>query len=74
MRAIVLRAIEDYNSSGELREEAILYLCGGDDDDDEDDYIFSFKNICRHLGMDPEKTRHAIMNATHRISTRRRAA
>jgi hypothetical protein len=69
MRAIILRAVDDYNSSGELRQEAIAYLC-----DEEEEYIFSFIAICRHLGLDPEKTRHAIMYAKHRISTRRRAA
>lgn len=69
MRAIILRAIEDYNSSGELRQEAIAYMS-----DDDEEYIFSFRAICRHLGLDPVKTRTAIMTATHRISTRRRAA
>jgi hypothetical protein len=69
MRAIILRTIEDYNSQGEFREEAIEYLF-----DEEEEYIFSFRAICRHLGFDPEKTRHSIMHATHRISTRRRAA
>lgn len=70
MRAIILRTIEDYNSSGELRQEAIAYMC----DEEEEDYIFSFIAICRHFGLDPGKTRTAIMHATHRISTRRRAA
>lgn len=79
MRAIILRTIEDYNSSGENREDAVKYLYGFDDDgnegeDQDDEYIFSFAAICRHLGMDPEKTRYSIMHAKHRISTRRRAA
>ena len=69
MRAIILRAIEDYNSSGELREEALKYLW-----DEEEEYIFSFIAICRHLGLDPDKTRNGILYATRRISTRRRAA
>ena len=69
MRAIILRTIEDFNSGGELREEALSYMF-----DEEDDYIFSFKAICHHLGFDPGKTRFYIMNATKRISTRRRAA
>ena len=69
MRAIILRAIEDYNSKGELRDEAIAYMT-----DPEEEYIFSFNAICKHLGMDPDKTRYAIFNAKHRISTRRRAA
>jgi hypothetical protein len=69
MRAIILRAIEDYNSSGMLRQEAIEYM-----EDEDEEYIFSFVSICKHFGLDPAKTRYAIMNATHRISTRRRAA
>ncbi|MBX7143251.1 MAG: hypothetical protein K1X79_02260 [Oligoflexia bacterium] len=69
MRAIILRTIEDYNSGGELHIEAVDYLM-----DEEEEYIFSFRAICRHLGFDPDKTRYQIMNATHRISTRRRAA
>lgn len=69
MRAIILRTIEDFKSGGELRDEAIAYMS-----DEEDDYIFSFAFICRYLGMDPAKTRYSIINARHRISTRRRAA
>lgn len=69
MRAIVLRTVEDYNSEGEFAEEAVAYMS-----DEDEEYIFSFRSICKHLGMDPDKTRYAIMNATHRISTRRRAA
>lgn len=69
MRAIILRAIEDFNSGGELKIEALDYLL-----DEEEDYIFSFIGICKYLSFDPEKTRHAIMHATRRISTRRRAA
>lgn len=77
MRAIILRAIEDYNSGGELREEAIAYFFGENEDhnvEEDDEYIFSFRAICKHMELNPEKTRYAIMNATHRISTRRRAA
>ena len=70
MRAIILRVIDDYNSTGELHKEALDYLYAEDDDD----YVFSFQAICKHLGFDPEKTRHQIMHAEHRISTRRRAA
>ena len=69
MRAIILRTIEDYNSGGEFYDEAMAYMS-----DEEEEYIFSFRAICKHLGMDPDKTRYAVMNATHRISTRRRAA
>jgi len=79
MRAMILRAIEDLNSPGELRDDAIKYFFADDDNSDEDetgleDHVLSFKFICRHLGMDPKKTRESILNATHRISTRRRAA
>lgn len=69
MRAMVLRTIEDFQSGGELRAEAIAYM-----EDEEDDYIFSFRCICIQLGLNPEKTRDRIMNANRRISTRRRAA
>ena len=70
MRAIILRAIEDYrNGKGEARDEAIEYL-----NDEDDEYVFSFIAICRHLGFDPGKTREKILHGTKRISTRRRAA
>jgi hypothetical protein len=69
MRAMILRAIEDFNYGGELKEEALEYL-----DSDEEEYILSFRAICRHFGFDPLKTRDAIVYATRRISTRRRAA
>ena len=85
MRAMILRAIEDFNSGGELREDALNYFYAEENEasdnenndefeGEEDEYVLSFAFICRHLGMDPEKTRHSIINATHRISTRRRAA
>ena len=77
MRAMILRAVEDYRSGGELREDALKYFFDDDGDEDEtgqEDYVLSFSYICKHLGMDPAQTRDAIMNATHRISTRRRAA
>ena len=69
MRAMILRTVEDFNSKGEFYDEAMEYMHS-----DEDEYILSFRAICNHFGFDPEKTRYAIMNATHRISTRRRAA
>ena len=69
MRAMILRAVEDFNSGGELQEEAIAYM-----EDADEEYILSFRAICKHLNMDPDKTRYAITHATHRISTRRRAA
>jgi hypothetical protein len=69
MRAIILRTIDDYHSGGEFKEEAVQYLYKEDDE-----YIFSFYSICKHLGFDPDKTRYSIMHATHKISTRRRAA
>lgn len=69
MRAMVLRTIEDYQSGGELRQEAIEYMFH-----DDEEYLLSFSAICTHLGLNPEKTRHRIMHAEKRISTRRRAA
>ena len=69
MRAMILRTVEDFHSKGEFVEEAIQYM-----NDDDEEYILSFRSICRTLGLDPDKTKYAIMNAKHRISTRRRAA
>lgn len=69
MRAIILRAIEDYKQQTEHYQDAIDFF-----NSEEDEYVFSFVAICRHLGFSPEKTRDSILNATHKISTRRRAA
>ena len=70
MRAIILRAIEDYRTGkGENYDEAIEFF-----ESDEDEYLFSFIFICRHLGLNPERTRRSILHGTSRISTRRRAA
>lgn len=69
MRAMILRTIEDVQTGGELRAEALEYLMST-----EEEYVLSFHSICRHFGFDPEKTREAILNAKSRIRTRRRAA
>lgn len=69
MRAMILRVIDDFNSGGELKDEALEYMM-----DEEEDYILSFRAICKYMQFCPVKTRHKIMFATHRISTRRRAA
>jgi hypothetical protein len=69
MRAMILRVIDDYNSGGELKLEALEYMM-----DEEDEYILSFKSICKSMQFCHVKTRHRIMNPTHKISTRRRAA
>lgn len=67
MRAMILRTIEDFNSCERLKVKAIEYMIN-----DEDDYILSFRAICSHFGMDPVKTRRAIMDSDNKISTRRR--
>jgi hypothetical protein len=69
MRAIILRVIDDYNAGGEYRVEALEYL-----DDEDDEYIFAFRSICQHFGIDPIKTKNYIMFPAHRIATRRRAS
>ncbi|RME59555.1 MAG: hypothetical protein D6780_04975 [Candidatus Dadabacteria bacterium] len=69
MRAMILRAVEDYQSGKELRKDALEYFYS-----EEEDYILSFRYICKHFGLDPDKTREKILKATKRISTRRRAA
>ncbi len=77
MRAIILRTIEDLNCVGEVRDEAMAYLFDDSSEEEEDnysdEYIFSFGSICSHFGIDPQKTREAILSAEHRISTRRRS-
>jgi hypothetical protein len=67
MRAMILRTIEDFNGSERLKVKALDYMFNEDDD-----YVLSFQSICKHFGMDPAKTRRAIMTAGDRISTRRR--
>ena len=67
MRAMILRTIEDLNGSERLKVKALDYMCREDDD-----YVLSFQSICKHFGMDPEKTRRAIITAGDTISTRRR--
>lgn len=69
MRAMILRTIEDLSAGPELRQEALDYLM-----DEDEEYVLSFNSICRYFGFNPEKTRHAILNAKTKIRTRRRAA
>lgn len=73
MRAMILRVIDDLRSGAEFRIEALAYIMD-DSEESEDEYIFSFRAICRHLNMDPIKTREMILNPVKKISTRRRAA
>ncbi len=69
MRAMILRAVDDYHSTGEHHDEAHEWLYS-----DEEEYILSFRFICNYFEIDPEKTRDHIVHPRHRISTRRRAA
>ncbi len=73
MRAMILRTVDDYNSGGDLKKDALQYLFS-DDNIENEDYIFSFISICRYLGFDPGKTRAMIIKRADLISTRRRAA
>jgi hypothetical protein len=73
MRAMILRVIDDLRAGGEFQIEAMAYIMD-DSEESEDEYIFSFRAICKHLNMDPKKTREMILNPIKRISTRRRAA
>jgi hypothetical protein len=73
MRAMILRVVDDLRSGGEFRVEALAYIMD-DSEEDTDEYVFSFRAICRHMGLDPVKTREMILNPVKRISTRRRAA
>ena len=67
MRAMILRTIEDYNSCQRLKVKAIEYM-----NNEDEDYVLSFRAICKYFGMDPIKTRQAIMCPSTKISTRRR--
>jgi len=67
MRAMILRTIEDFRGGERLKVKALDYMFR-----DDDDYILSFRSICHHFGMDPVRTRRAIMTTGERISTRRR--
>lgn len=67
MRAMILRTIEDFNGNERLKVKALDYMFREDDD-----YVLSFQSICKHFGMDPVKTRRAIVTAGDTISTRRR--
>ena len=67
MRAMILRTIEDFKGGDRLKVKALDYM-----NSEDDDYILSFQAICKHFGMDPVKTRRAIVTAGDRISTRRR--
>ncbi len=67
MRAMILRTIEDFNSCQRLKVKAIEYM-----NNEDDDYVLSFRAICKYFGMDPVKTRRAIMYPETKISTRRR--
>jgi hypothetical protein len=69
MRAMVLRVIDDVRSGGELKADAMEYM-----ESDDEEYIFGFRNVASYLGVDYRILREAIVNPTHRISTRRRAA
>ena len=69
MRSIILRAIDDLRSGGELHVEALKYF-----NDENGDYVFSFVSICDHFGLDPKLTRKIVLRDSSRISTRRRAA
>jgi len=67
MRAIILRAIEDFQQGGQHMEDAKVFF-----EDEDEDYVFSFRAICHTLHIDPDKMREKIYNRTKRISTRRR--
>lgn len=69
MRSMILRVIEDLRGGGFPKADAINYLKS-----EEDDYIFSFRAICEHFGIDAKLLRDAILERSDLISTRRRAA
>ena len=66
MRAVVLTAIRDLESSGLKKREALAYIQSR-----EEEHVFSFNAICRYFGFDPEKARWRILSKK-KIRTRRR--
>ena len=67
MRAVMLTAINDLYGSSELRSAALEFFWSR-----EEDHIFSFQFMCRFFGMEPIKSRRAILRSVKRIRTKRR--
>ena len=58
LKAILLSAISDLKKSGEPAKEAQEFFL-----DTDEEYVFSFRAICAHLSVDPEKVLKAIAQA-----------
>ena len=58
LKAILLSAISDLKKSGEPAKEAQEFF-----HDPEEEYVFSFRAICTHLSVDPDKILKAIEQA-----------
>lgn len=67
MRAIMLLAIRDLQSSGRHRDEALAFFLS-----EEEDYLFSFTSICRYLGLDEQKAQEIVLMSQEKLKTRRR--
>lgn len=70
MCAMLVRAIEDFQASGQLRRDAARYIFDGTDKSE--DYMFSFKNVCETLRLDAAKLRRELLNLHHKVKFRRR--
>lgn len=72
MRAILLKAIEDFQKGGHLRRDALRYL--HEKLSEHDDHVFSFQSICESLQLDPHSVRTRITGLTKPVRFRRRVA
>lgn len=70
MQAILLRAIEDFQAGGGLRDEAIRFLRG--EDPYNTDHLFSFGSICDALGLSPEAVLKRLHDSFSKVHLRRR--
>ncbi len=72
MRAVLIKAIEDFQKGGQLRRDVLRYL--HENHSEFDDHVFSFNSICEALQLDPQSVRSSIFGLTKPVRFRRRVA
>lgn len=72
MRAILIKAIEDFQKGGQLRRDAMRYMF--ESLSEKEDHVFSFASICETLQLDPQSVRTRIVSLTKPVRFRRRVA
>lgn len=66
-KAVLLLAIQDLQTNGEIREKALAYISS-----EETDHMFSFQELCKYFRLDPSATRKAIISGKSFRFERRR--